>query len=448
MLCEHGRPVAQMVRIVGLRTTHPDGGEERREFAQTVVRVGGKPGNDLVLRDETVSRFHFEIALDEHGFRLRDLGSTNGTLVDGWRAADLYLRPGAEIRIGQSKVVFEPSEERAELPLSEDERFGALVGRSAAMRELFATLGRIAPTSFTVLIEGETGTGKEGVADAIHQASPRSKAPFVVFDCAAVSGNLLESEFFGHERGAFTGAETTRSGCMEEAHRGTLFLDEIGELPLDLQPKLLRALERREFRRVGGTRVHTVDVRVVAATNRDLAREVNQGTFRDDLYYRLGVVRVRIPPLRERPEDVRLLAEHFLRTSLTDDPALAERVLATVPAGDWERLERYPWPGNARELRNVVDRALALGTDASPLRFDPAAAGPGVPRGPVRPTTPAPPVDLDRPMLPQRAELVVAFEKAYLTGVLERHDGKYSRAASAAGIDRMYFKRLLRRHGY
>ncbi|HBQ13683.1 MAG TPA: hypothetical protein DEF51_21945, partial [Myxococcales bacterium] len=292
----------------------------------------------------------------------------------------------------------------------------------------------------------ESGTGKELVAEAVHAASGRAGGPLVVFDCAAIPTQLMESELFGHEKGAFTGATSQRVGRMEEADGGTLFLDELGELPLDLQPKLLRALEKREVRRVGGARTRRVDFRVVAATNRDLAAEVNRGAFREDLYYRLAVVRVRVPPLRERPEDVPRLVEHFVRRALPDDAKRAAKILASISEENRARLMAHPWPGNVRELKNLIQRTLALSTEDDPAALEPQTA-PGLERRPAASDAPEPVVDLDRPFSDLKKEVVESFERNYLTRQLARHEGNYSRAAAASGMDRMYFKRMLKKRG-
>jgi DNA-binding NtrC family response regulator len=439
------------VQVYRLHVTDPDGDQTRQEYAKRNLRVGSREENDLTLEDQTVSRIHFEISADNTGYRLRDLGSSNGTWVDGYRAHDLYLKPGSRIHVGHTEIIFEPLVTEAELPLSREERFGPLVGRSPAMRELFATLSRVATSDATILLEAETGTGKELIAKAIHEASERAGGPLVVFDAASAPRELIESQLFGHERGAFTGATDRRIGFMEEADGGTLVIDELGELPLDLQPKLLRALESREVVPVGTNTPRKVDVRIVASTNRDLAEEVNRGSFRDDLYYRLAVVRLVVPPLRERPEDVPLLVEHFV-AQLTD-PARAQQIVQTIDARNLEELQRYHWPGNVRELRNMVERTLALAGNEMPERFDPVGAGrgtsiapPPVPTSKGAPRASEPEVDLDRPFLEQKHEMVATFEETYLTSMLERHGGNISRAAAAAGLDRMYFKRLLKKY--
>jgi DNA-binding NtrC family response regulator len=418
------------------------------EGAGTIVRVGSKDGNSLRLQNETVSRYHFEIEPTPLGFVLRDLGSTNGTFVDGYRVRELYLPKRATIKAGEVTLQFEALGEEVPIALSREDRLGDVLGRSPAMRELFGLLERVSQKDLTILLEGESGTGKERLAEAIHLKSPRAHKRFVVFDCAAVPASLMESELLGHERGAFTGAEGRRIGRFEEAHGGTLFIDEIGELPIELQPKLLRALEKREVRRIGGSQVIPVDVRVVAATNRDLVREVNRNTFREDLYYRLAVVRVRVPPLREREGDVPLLVEHFVRESLDGDEAATREAIASITEENWQRLVSHPWPGNVRELRNFIERTIAItgGVDAeaAPQAMSRPSNGP---QGTVGPATLAgAAIDLARPFIEAREELLAHFEKGYLEAQLSRHGGNISRAARAAGLDRMHFKRLLARH--
>jgi len=417
------------------------------EGAGTILRVGSKDGNSLRLQNETVSRYHFEIEPTPLGFLLRDLGSTNGTFVDGYRVRELYLPKRATIKAGEVTLAFEALGEEVPIALSREDRFGDVLGRSPAMRELFGLLERVAQKDLTILLEGESGTGKERLAEAIHLTSPRAHKRFVVFDCAAVPASLMESELLGHERGAFTGADSKRIGRFEEAHGGTLFIDEIGELPLELQPKLLRVLEKREIRRVGGSQVIPVDVRIVAATNRDLVREVNRNTFREDLYYRLAVVRVRVPPLREREGDVPLLVEHFVRESLDGDEAATKEAVASITDENWKRLMSHPWPGNVRELRNFIERTMAItgGVDvdsapssARPQNVAPTTVGPATLAGAA--------IDLARPFIEAREELLAHFEKGYLEAQLSRHGGNISRAARAAGLDRMHFKRLLARH--
>ncbi len=323
------------------------------DIESSVIRIGARRGNDLELTDSKVSGIHCEIALDERGYRVRDLDSTNGTYVGGFRVNDIYINPGTQFVIGGSKLRFEPLGESIEIELAAGNRLGHMIGCSIKMRELFARLQKLAAVDATVLITGETGVGKELVAESLHDCSPRSKGPFVVLDCGAIPPNLVESELFGHERGAFTGAVDAYAGAFERANGGTLFLDEIGELPLSLQPKLLRVLERKEVRRVGGSTMKPVSIRVVAATNRDLGVEVNRGRFREDLYYRLAVARVHVPALRDRRDDIPILIEHFLQiTPNAGDTRLEEETIALML--------KHDWPGNVRELRNVIERAVLL----------------------------------------------------------------------------------------
>jgi transcriptional regulator with GAF, ATPase, and Fis domain len=294
-------------------------------------------------------------------------------------------------------------------------------------------LDKVSRADVSVLIEGESGTGKELVASQIARRSHRADGPFVVVDCSAMSRSLIESELFGHCRGAFTGAERERMGAFEAANGGTVFLDEIGELPLDMQPKLLRALEAREIRRLGETRSRKVDVRVLAATNRRLEQEVNRGTFREDLYFRLSVVTIRVPPLRERPEDLDLLIKVFLDSFDASDSAhlFTPELIA--------ELARHEWPGNVRELRNYVERAVV---------FD-AASPPWQTGEPPEPTgaSPLPPIDVSVPFKVAKEQIVSDFERAYLTALLEKTGGNFSSAARKAGIDRMYLHRLVQKLG-
>ncbi|MBI4366863.1 MAG: sigma 54-interacting transcriptional regulator, partial [Deltaproteobacteria bacterium] len=277
------------------------------------TKIGKREDNDFIVTDRTVSRNHLEIEYTADSFLLRDLGSTNGTLLNGNRVKEAYLAPGDVIKLGNTRMEFRAFDEKAKIEPSANNVFGLLVGTSFRLRQIFGILERIAPTNASVVSEGETGTGKDLVARSIHENSARRSRPFVVFDCSAVAPNLIESELFGHEKGAFTGAIKSRRGAFEEAGGGTIFLDEIGELTLDLQPKLLRALEQREVRRVGANTQTAIDVRVICATNKSLKKEIAEGRFREDLYYRLSVVKVAIPPLRERPEDVPVLVEKLLR---------------------------------------------------------------------------------------------------------------------------------------
>lgn len=412
--------------------------------------VGSHPSNELVLDDPTVSRFHCELVVSGERVRVRDLGSRNGTALGEAWLADATVPDGTELWLGNSvlRVAVEPTV--TEVAQSSRSQFGPLLGASAPMRELFSQLERIAATDATVLVEGETGSGKEGVVCALHAASERAEGPLIVVDCSAVPANLIESELFGHEPGAFTGATARRIGAFEAARGGTLFLDELGELPGELQPKLLRALESREIRRVGSNTPIRCDVRIVAATNRDLRREVNRGAFRADLYYRLAVVRVLLPPLRARPADIPILVEHFLR-QLGAKPAVHQAL--TSPAF-LAALAEAPWPGNVRELRNHVEQCLVFGEARAPMpeateegeetAAPAAAATAGL--GAMDDRAPQASASLV-PYEQARREAIEAFERDYVRGLLAACDDNVAQAAREAGVNRAYLHRLLRRHG-
>ncbi|HEY4059692.1 MAG TPA: sigma 54-interacting transcriptional regulator [Kofleriaceae bacterium] len=430
--------------------TGPDAGLVR-DIEASVIRVGARRGNDVQLTDSKVSGLHCEIRLDDRGYRLRDLDSTNGTYVSGLRINDVYIQPGAQIALGGTRFKFDPLGDSVEIELSDTDRFGSMIGRSVKMRELFARLEKLAKADTTVLVTGETGAGKELVAEALHDYSPRKDGPFVVLDCGSIPPNLIESELFGHERGAFTGATASYAGAFERAHGGTVFLDEIGELPLAMQPKLLRVLERKEVRRVGGSKTLEVDLRVVAATNRDLGVEVNRGRFREDLYYRLAVARVHVPPLRDRKDDLPLLIEHIL--SITPGGETASIAQETI-----DLMMKHDWPGNVRELRNVIERAVLLAEapeNEDSLRRAPAAAVQKEPSITVTPSQTATaseasmtvPVDVTVPFKNAKQNVISEFEKRYISRLLAQHDGNISAAARAAGIDRMSIHKMLHRLG-
>jgi DNA-binding NtrC family response regulator len=397
--------------------------------------IGSHPSNDLVIDDPTVSRFHCELAVAGDRIRIRDLGSRNLTVVGGVAVTDGAVAlgavgaAGATLVLGHSELRVDVAADQAEVAASDRTGFGALVGASGPMREVFSQLERVAATDATVLIEGETGTGKEGAAQAIHDASPRAAGPFVVVDCGAIPANLLEAELFGHEAGAFTGAADRRIGAFEDASGGTVFLDEIGELPLELQPKLLRALEAREIRRIGGRAPIKCDLRIIAATNRDLRGEVNKGAFRADLYFRLAVVKIELPPLRARPDDLALLVDHLLRDIGAGDAAIADLTAPAFVAA----LAAAPWPGNVRELRNHLEQCVVFGERRPP----------GAPAAPHPSTT----VDASVPYEVARRQAIDAFERDYVTALLGRAGDNVARAARDAGVNRAYLHRLLRRHG-
>jgi DNA-binding NtrC family response regulator len=425
------RPVAIEVR--GYRLDVEAGPSRGASYvaARRSVLIGSQGPCELVLDDPHVSRMHSRIDLRDGGCVLTDLGSTNGTKVAGVRVREALLDDGAAIEIGTSIVRFHLRDEPLRVDLSERDEFEGLLGRSLAMRELFALCERIAPTDAPVLIEGETGTGKERVARALHARSRRAARPFAVFDCAAVPPTLIESELFGHEKGAFTGATDRRAGVFERAAGGTVLLDELGELSLDLQPKLLRVLEANEVWRVGAQKPTPIDARVLAATHRDLAAKVADATFRADLYYRLAVALVKVPPLRDRAGDIPLLAAHFARNHLYGGGA--------APRGPgWEAifasLTQHDWPGNVRELRNVVERAVIL-SDPKMLA-DPLDAvkelHSTVPRA-----------------LARRVSLRAArnqTEREYLEDLLRAVDGDLDQAATIAEVHRKSLERLLRKH--
>ncbi len=419
----------------------PERGRERM-IDRDLFRIGKSPENDFVLSDQTVSRAHCEIVRERKGYLLRDLGSTNGTLLDGAEIKEAWLKPGAVITVGKVEIKVRPFAERIELLPSEARSFGTLVGGSLRMRSIFGLLERLADTDATVLIGGETGTGKDLLARSIHAASARAEGPFIVVDCGAVVGTLIESELFGHEKGAFTGAIAQRRGAFELAHGGTLFLDEIGELPLDLQPKLLRALEQRAFRRVGGTKEIRVDLRVVAASKRNLRMEVERGKFREDLFFRLAVVPIELPPLRERREDLPELAARLLEELAR---ASGQERALSISREALEALAAHDWPGNVRELRNVLERASYLaraqGLSAISVGMMPMAAAQAAPPEPELRFAP------EKSYRETRAEWEARFESAYVSWLLARHHGNVSAAARAADMDRKYLHKLAKKHG-
>jgi DNA-binding NtrC family response regulator len=426
---------AAMVRQSGrgrlLIVKGPDRGEAIA-VGDLAMTVGSGPGNEVLLSDPTISRRHLVIEPRPDGVVLRDLGSTNGSFVQGARFQELTLGFGTEVTIGQTILKYVPQEETLDLAPSDEESFGALAGRDPKLRKLFRLLSDVAASEATVLIEGETGTGKELFAEEIHRHSPRRAGPFIVFDCGAVPKELIESALFGHMRGAFTGAVSDRPGAFEEAHGGTLFLDEIGELAPEVQPSLLRALDKHAVRRVGATTYNQVSVRVVAATNRNLRAEIAAKQFREDLYYRLAVVRMTVPPLRERLEDIPLLVERFTKQ-------MAGGRALEVAREALERLRAHAWPGNVRELRNVIERACALshGTHLEiDEAFDEKIAGPSTGS-----------VDIELPFKEAKARVIDSFEREYIRAQLKRHEGNLSAAARSAEVDRKHFRELLRKHG-
>ena len=428
---------AMRIWSVALAVVDGESRGARAQVGSEIARIGTADGNDLVLVDRTVSRFHCEVSVRGNTIIIRDCGSTNGTLIDGVRIREAEIPPGTLVRIGGSAFRVELGEEPAFVEVSGRSGFGELVGASVEIRRVYAVLERLALTDATVLVQGETGTGKDVLARSLHAASRRAERPFVAVDCGAIPENLVESELFGHVRGAFTGATSDRRGVFEEADGGTLFLDEIGEMPLALQPKLLRAIESRSIRRVGGTGARTVDVRIIAATNRSLAASINDGSFREDLYYRLAVVEVRLPPLRARRDDIAVLASHFYRTFVGDRGELpTEFVAGLVGRG---------WPGNVRELRNYIERSVSLGTITQR-----AAATSALPA----PATAAPLPDaiesfiaLHLPLKEARRAWLESFELVYVRTMLKRVGGNVTRAAERAGVSRRFLQRMVARLG-
>jgi len=423
----------------------PDQGREL-SIERERVTIGRSLICDLVLADKAVSGTHCEIVASEQGVLLKDLGSTNGTSVGDLRIREVWIRPGTVIHAGQTSLRYEAGEGEVEIDLSQEERYFDLIGKSVRMREIFAVLGKVAPSDLTVMIHGQTGTGKELVARALHSGSRRKDQPLVVQDCSAIPENLIESTLFGHERGAFTGATDRRKGSFEQAEGGTIFLDEIGELDLSLQPKLLRVLENREVKRVGGDRTIPVNVRVVAATNRDLRQMVNEGTFREDLYFRLSVVTVELPPLAERPEDVQLLTETFLEEfSKRRFPGTNEQL--TIGKGAMARLKSYPWPGNVRELRNTLERAAFL-ADESELTVKDL-----MPSSQKTPVAILPGGNAERfveegmPFKEAKQKVLDSFEPAYLKALLDKYGDNITRSAQAAGLTRYHLRELAKRYG-
>ncbi len=430
-----GRPVAVRIREIVLEVTAgPDAGRSAVLSARQ-LSVGTDPTNDLVLSDPSVSRFHFRVRATSDGYRLLDQRSTNGTFVNGVRVRDGYLSDGARLDAGETSIAVGFRHEETIIELSPDEQFGAAVGSSLAMSEVFAVARRAAQTASTVLLLGETGTGKDVLARAIHQHSPRAAGPFVVFDCGAVAETLVESELFGHVRGAFTGAELDRPGVFERASGGTLFIDEVGELPPALQPKLLRAIDTRVVTPVGGRNEVPVNVRIIAATNRDLRAMVDREEFRSDLYYRLAIVPIEIPPLRERPEDIPLIAGALLQEILAGTGADVSRMRAYFDEA-FGALARHRWPGNVRELRNVLERAVALANPAEMVKD-------GLARLVELRSTLARTMGSRLPLEAARAQ----FDREYLRDLLAATDGDLRRAAELAQVHPKSLSRLLRRYG-
>jgi DNA-binding NtrC family response regulator len=466
IIYEESRPKLRVRPALLQVVAGPDKGKSYPLGAER-VRVGTAAGNHLLLSDRSVSRNHAEFRIQDRGYLLRDLESTNGTFHRGIQVHEALVTVGAELRLGKTTVIrLDPTGDQSDIEGARPS-FGNLVGMSEAMRDLYGILTAVSPTDVTVLLEGETGTGKELVAEELHRHSPRRGLPFSVLDCGALPANLIESELFGHEKGAFTGASERRLGVFERSNGGTVFLDEIGELPLDLQTRLLRVLDRRTVKRVGDHVQRTIDIRLVAATNRDLKAEQRAGRFREDLYHRLSVMRVVVPPLRRRREDIPLLARRFLVQLGCGDPdSILTRDLLDV-------LMSRRWPGNVRELRNVIERALVLvdsgqglvdsalhrsgppvgeSSDASlraPSSSSPSALGASeasqADRSPLASAFAEP--FWQQPFKSAQEQLLEEFETIYFERLLARHGSNISALARGAGLDRHRVRRLLRKRG-
>ncbi len=396
--------------------------------------IGADPAADVTLTDSAVSRRHCTIVPVEGGFDVTDLSSRNGTFLEGIAVTRATVPIGATLRVGKTLLQLLPDEVAVDLAPSGASSFGSLLGTSLAMRQAFAILERAATADASILLIGESGTGKEVAARSVHERSRRASGPFVVFDCGASSETLIESDLFGHRKGAFTGAVADRPGAFQQAHGGTLFLDEIGDLPLALQPKLLRLLEAGEVTALGAQKSEHFDVRIVAATHRDLWQEVGRGAFRGDLYYRLAVIELHLPPLRKRLDDLAVLVQRFL--------AMHGASTEGVSGPSLERLRADHWPGNVRELRNAIARGVALsppGTELAKMPILLRAAGGAAPRDAA--------VTADRPFHEVKDELVNKLEREYLTDLLRRADGNMTEAAKRAGLERKYLYKLLERVG-
>jgi DNA-binding NtrC family response regulator len=425
----------------------PDAGKVALSRGETIA-VGTGENNDLILTDPTVSRYHADLIGHERGVLVVDQGSTNGSIVSGVRIERGVVPTKSTLKLGRTILKVEDADP-VTVEAFEGDELGPIVGRAPVMRRLMAQIERASRSEASVLLHGETGTGKEVVARAIHEASLRKNGPLETVDCGSLLPTLVASELFGHEKGAFTGADHQHIGAFERAAGGSVFLDEIGELPPNLQTALLGVIERRSFRRVGGTQSIAADVRVISATHRDLRREVNAGTFRQDLFYRLAVVTLSIPPLRERLEDIPLLVEHFLRLLGHSEP-----IESLLPPGTLESLSQHRWPGNVRELRNVVEASLVMG-EAPVLGLGAEAAGESPARAPIAlaaaPSAKESNLDLSSvlglPYSEARDQVVDRFEAVYLVDLLRRHRGNVTVAAREAKMNRTYLTRVMKRRG-
>ncbi len=416
------QPIAAIIRVI-------DASAEPKEFhlRSGSCFIGSGPQNSIVVNDPSVSRAHAEIRLAPEGVFVRDLGSRNGTFYHGQKVGELTLALGGEIRLANARFHIKADvDELATTHAANVEIFRGLVGKSEVMRRLFGVIARLDHSLANVLLLGESGVGKELFARAIHEGSQAASGPFVAINCGAIQKDLIASQLFGHRKGAFTGASENRKGAFTLADGGTLFLDEIGELPIDLQPVLLRALEVGEISPVGSDQPHQVKVRVIGATNRELDDRVAEGAFREDLYYRLAVVPLRIAPLRERREDIDDLAIYFAR----------QEGLHELPAEVLSELRGRPWAGNVRELRNVIQAYAALGVlQVSGKRASVAEAAF------------SDMIDVTKPYAEQKEVFAEQFQRVYLRALLLSTGGNQSAAAKISGLDRAYINRLLQKYG-
>jgi transcriptional regulator with GAF, ATPase, and Fis domain len=417
------QPLGAIIRVLNARAS-----PKAFRLEQGTCILGAGADSHVVIENPSVSRSHVELGLVPEGISVRDLGSRNGTYYLGQRVQAMTLSPGARIHLGPVEIALDPDLEGlggAE-PYPEAVYRG-MIGASLTMRALFGALARLEGSLVTVLVTGESGVGKELVARALHEGSSVAEGPLVAVNCGAIAPDLVASELFGHRRGAFTGASDARRGAFESADGGTLFLDEIGELPIDVQPMLLRALESGEIRAVGADRSTQVRVRVVAATHRDLRGDVRANRFREDLYYRIAVVELSVPPLRDRIDDIEDLANRFAAAS----------GLGALPGAVIARLRARRWPGNVRELRNVVQAFAALG------RLPPEGmANDEKTSGWLDQT-----IDVTRPYADQKDDLVESFTRAYLVRLMQHTNGNQAAAARLSGLDRSWLWRLLVKHG-
>ncbi len=396
------------------------------------ILVGRDPSCHVVVDDMEVSSIHCDLRADGQGVLIRDLGSKNGTFVSGIRIKEAFLTSACTLQVGSTRLSFEPVEKKERVDVGFEESFGPLVGSAPRMRHLFRLLAEIAQTDLSILINGETGCGKELVAHAVHEKSARAKAPFIVVDCGSIPGPLAESLLFGHEKGAFTGANERRPGAFHEAHKGTIFLDELGELPIELQPKLLRVLSEKMVKRVGSQHYESVDVRVIAATRRDLGQAMNAGRFRSDLFFRIAQVRVEMPPLRERREDIPPLVR-----------AVCDRIGRADRAGDvvslvTTTLAQHDWPGNVRELVNVTSVAASL-PQGAPSLTELLPLERGSPVGEA--------IDFSTPYGEAKRTAVAAFEAKYFGDLFRATNGNVSEMARRSGMERHHIRPFLRKLG-